>query len=94
MDGGNADNAGAFICPWKLSSMQKKSPHSNEYGDFLILMPESCDSSVDVAKQRPKGKVISLANNRVTMTGHWKLSSMQKKIPALKRVRGLPYFNA
>jgi hypothetical protein len=39
MDGGNADNAGAFICPWKLSSMQKK-------------------------------------------------------IPALKRVRGLPYFNA
>ena len=57
-------------------------------------MPESCDSSVDVAKQRPKGKVISLANNRVTMTGHWKLSSMQKKIPALRRVRGLPYFNA
>jgi hypothetical protein len=57
-------------------------------------MPESCDSSVDVAKQRPKGKVISLANNRVTMTGRWKLSSMQKKIPALKRVRGLPYFNA
>jgi len=73
---------------------KKISPHSNEYGDFLILMPESCDSSVDVAKQRPKGKVISLANNRVTMTGHWKLSSMQKKIPALKRVRGLPYFNA
>jgi hypothetical protein len=24
----------------------------------------------------------------------WKLSSMHNKIPALKRVRGLPYFNA
>jgi hypothetical protein len=28
-------NADTFICPRKLSSMQKKFPHSIGYGDFV-----------------------------------------------------------
>jgi hypothetical protein len=59
----------------------------------LIETPDRTRSVQD-REAAPWGEVISSANNRVTMTGYWKLSSMQKKIPALKRVRGLPYFNA
>jgi hypothetical protein len=60
---------------------------------LYALMPDRTRSVQD-REAAPWGEVISSANNRVTMTGYWKLSSMQKKIPALKRVRGLPYFNA